>query len=221
MNPLDGSQTNKPKIKHLGGEYIIVLQRVHTSDAIERRCAVSRVTYPKAVMIRFCVSPDGYVTPDIHEKLPGRGIWVHCTRVAKAIKTDTFAYSAKSSVLIPDSLMDIVEKVLYNRLCDTIHGAKRAGVGISGFETVRDALKNNALAIVFSCANGTADGHKKLQGMCRMLDVMFCNVLDAQTTHHIWQRDNATYAGIKKCAMAHTIQREILRYDLFQNGDDT
>ena len=38
-----------------------------------RTCIVLREPFPKEKMIRFAISPDGLVTPDILENLPGRG----------------------------------------------------------------------------------------------------------------------------------------------------
>ncbi len=183
---------------------------------IHRRCAVTRNLYAKSAMIRFCIAPDKVVTPDIRGKLPGRGIWVHAGVVADAIKTNVFAKSARSQAIIPDGLYTVVEKLLYSHIVDLIHGAKRSGKGVSGFEKVKDALKANTLAIVFSTAGNSADGHKKLQGMCRMLNVTFCTDLYPETVENVWHH---TYAGIKKCGIAHGLQNEIRRYGLFQNGD--
>src|SRR5262249_2013886 len=41
-----------------------------------RRCAVTRALRPKDQLIRFVLSPDGVVVPDLKEKLPGRGVWL-------------------------------------------------------------------------------------------------------------------------------------------------
>src|SRR5271168_2430772 len=41
-----------------------------------RRCAVTRERLAKEKMIRFVVSPDRVVVPDLAARLPGRGIWL-------------------------------------------------------------------------------------------------------------------------------------------------
>ncbi len=190
---------------------------VQASDTI-RKCAVTRTHYAKSHMIRFCIAPDGVVTPDIKGKLPGRGIWVHAGAIKHAIKTNTFARANRTQAIVPDGLYGLVEKLLYAHLVDLVHGANRSGNAISGFETVKQALKTHKLAIVFSSADNTADGHDKLRGMCRMLQITFCTDLHPETVEHIWHR---TYAGIKKCGISTRIQNEIHRYGLFQNGDNT
>ena len=46
----------------------------------ERRCIVAMERRPQGEMIRFVLSPDGQVTPDLAAKLPGRGAWVTASR---------------------------------------------------------------------------------------------------------------------------------------------
>ena len=50
------------------------------SASPERQCAVTRTRLPKEAMIRFVLSPDNVVTPDIAARLPGRGVWVAAER---------------------------------------------------------------------------------------------------------------------------------------------
>ena len=46
----------------------------------ERLCLASGQTRDPVDMIRFVLSPDGIVTPDVAGKLPGRGVWVSANR---------------------------------------------------------------------------------------------------------------------------------------------
>jgi predicted RNA-binding protein YlxR (DUF448 family) len=80
-------------------------------DGPERRCIVRGESGPVAGMVRFVVSPDGEITPDILEKLPGRGIWVSADRKAieTAVKKNLFARAAKAKVDVPEDLADRVE----------------------------------------------------------------------------------------------------------------
>ena len=65
----------------------------------ERRCIVSGEVLPEGKLIRFVVSPDGEVTPDVAATLPGRGIWVSATRKALniAVIPPTIVTSRKKS----------------------------------------------------------------------------------------------------------------------------
>ena len=42
----------------------------------QRRCLVTRASRPKGGLLRFVVSPEGVLVPDLGEKLPGRGLYV-------------------------------------------------------------------------------------------------------------------------------------------------
>ena len=47
-----------------------------TKSATMRMCAVSREVKPVDELIRFVLSPQGEVVPDLKRKLPGRGLWI-------------------------------------------------------------------------------------------------------------------------------------------------
>ena len=49
-------------------------------SATMRMCAVSREQRPVDELIRFVLSPQGEVVPDLKRKLPGRGLWITASR---------------------------------------------------------------------------------------------------------------------------------------------
>jgi predicted RNA-binding protein YlxR (DUF448 family) len=57
------------------------------------------------------LSPDGIVTPDLTERLPGRGIWVSAQKNAMetAIQKKLFSRAAKTQATIPDGLLELIE----------------------------------------------------------------------------------------------------------------
>ena len=54
------------------------------------------------------------VTPDVAEKLPGRGVWIKADRLVleDAVKKKAFARAFKTSVTVPEGLPDTVEALL-------------------------------------------------------------------------------------------------------------
>ena len=50
------------------------------SAGTERLCIVTRTVRPTGDLIRFVTAPNGAVTPDLKQKLPGRGVWVSAQR---------------------------------------------------------------------------------------------------------------------------------------------
>jgi len=133
-------------------------------DDPERRCIATGEVQPKRGLIRFAVSPDGVVVPDVLEKLPGRGIWVAADRAAleTAMKKGLFARAAKQTVTVPETLVADVETLLVRRLIDGVSMARKAGRAIAGYEKVRDWLGKEDARILFQASDGSERGKSKL-----------------------------------------------------------
>src|SRR3954464_15686197 len=69
-------------------------------SATMRMCAVTRLVRPIGELIRFVVSPQGEVIPDLKRKLPGRGLWVSASHrtVAEAVRRHQFSKGFKRQV---------------------------------------------------------------------------------------------------------------------------
>jgi len=136
-----------------------------------RRCFVTGVTAPKSGLLRFVVSPQGDVVPDVAGRLPGRGLWLQCRRdiIAKACAKNLFSRAARRQVNSDTDLCDLVEQQLAKRCVELIGLARRAGDVISGFDDVRDWLRRHAAAIragvVIAARDGATDGVAKIAAL--------------------------------------------------------
>lgn len=130
----------------------------------ERRCIVTGDVQPKAGLVRFVVSPEGQVFPDLAEKLPGRGIWVTADRevIAKAVKKGLFSRAAKAQVTATDNLPDLVEAGLAKRVVDHISLARKAGRAVAGFEKVKGWLAEGKAKVLLQASDGSERGKGKL-----------------------------------------------------------
>lgn len=133
-------------------------------DGPERRCIVTGETQPKAGLIRFVVSPEGEIAPDVLEKLPGRGIWVSADRhaIEKAVSKNLFARAATQKVTVPPDLADRVEAALARRLTDLVALSRKAGEAVAGFEKVKDWLATRKVAVLLQATDGSERGKSKL-----------------------------------------------------------
>ena len=70
-----------------------------------RTCVVTRAKLAPDDLLRFVLSPEGIVTPDLRRKLPGRGVWVQTSRdaVAEALRRKAFTRGFKAPVNAPMS----------------------------------------------------------------------------------------------------------------------
>ena len=133
-------------------------------DEPERRCIVTGDVQPKAGLVRFVVSPEGLVVPDLAGKLPGRGLWVTADRTAieTAARKGLFSRAAKTGVTAPDNLADIVEAGLARRVVDLISLARKAGLAVAGFEKVKGWLADGKAKVLLQASDGSERGKGKL-----------------------------------------------------------
>ena len=123
----------------------------------ERKCIVLGSSHLKEELIRFVLCPAGVVTPDLSEKLPGRGIWVSASSDAlfEAIKKNLFSRAAKKQATIPDNLFELVEHLLVKKVIETISLARRGGQVVSGFEVVKGALISGKAQLLIQASDGS------------------------------------------------------------------
>lgn len=133
-------------------------------DEGERRCIVTREAQPRRGLIRFVVSPDGLLVPDLAEKLPGRGIWLSADRAAidEAVKKKLFSKAARQEVSLPDNLADLIERGLADRVVHLVSLARKAGGAVCGFEKVKGWLAEGRATVLLQASDGSARGKGKL-----------------------------------------------------------
>src|ERR1700704_1366786 len=111
-------------------------------SATMRMCAVSREVRPIGELIRFVVSPQGEVVPDLKRKLPGRGLWVSASRrtVAEAVRRHQFSKGFKREVRASPALAAETEALLVRSAAEALAMAAKARQVVSGFSKVEGAL---------------------------------------------------------------------------------
>ncbi len=135
----------------------------------ERRCIATHKNGSPADMIRFALSPDGQVTPDIGARLPGRGAWVCANRAAidAAVEKHSFSRAFRAQVTVASDLADQVEKLLSKAVLDKFGLGRRAGDIISGFDQVREAVRAVEPACLVEASDGAEDGRGKIMAIMR------------------------------------------------------
>src|SRR5258708_38806220 len=100
-----------------------------TGGSRERRCIVTGEVLPEARLLRFVLSPDGQVVPDVEAKLPGRGLWVSADRaiIAQAVAKRLFARAAKAPASADDRLPERAESRWGERILAALALARRGG----------------------------------------------------------------------------------------------
>lgn len=186
----------------------------------ERQCTVTRERLPKAAMLRFVLSPDGVVTPDLAERLPGRGVWVKSERgvIDLAVRKGAFARGFKGQVVVPGDLSALIERLLTRRCLELLGLARKAGQAVCGFDQVRDALKDAAPAFLLEAADGAEDGRMKVYFLAKALysDVKVAGALSAAELGMAFGREHVIHGLVRRGAIAGNLEAAYRRLTGFR-----
>ena len=138
-------------------------------SATMRMCAVSHEVRPIDELIRFVISPQGDIVPDLKRKLPGRGMWITASRevVAEAVRRHQFNKSFKRELRIPQTLSADIEVLLVRSATEALGIAAKAGQIVAGFGKVESALREGTVEVLIHASDGAADGIRKLDTLAR------------------------------------------------------
>ena len=136
-------------------------------SATMRMCAVSREVRPIDELIRFVVSPQGEVIPDLKHKLPGRGLWISASRrtFAEAVRRHQFSRGFKRDVRAAATLPADTEALLVRSATEALAMAAKAGQVVSGFAKVEALLEQGKAEALIHASDGAADGIRKLDAI--------------------------------------------------------
>lgn len=119
--------------------------------------------------LRFVRAPDGTITPDLAEKLPGRGAWVQANRqaVISAIEQKAFAKAFKKAARLPEGqsaedFIDRLEALLLRDMSNRFGLARKSGMIICGFEKTRETVKKATASAYIYASDAAADGVTKI-----------------------------------------------------------
>lgn len=122
------------------------MARKGISEAPQRSCLGCRVSKDQDFLIRFVLSHENEVLPDLDNRLPGRGAYTCLNEecLVKAVKQNQFKRSFKQDVKVmaPEALVRHTRELLFERIIGLIGLANKAGKVISGGSMVSDALKS-------------------------------------------------------------------------------
>ncbi len=191
----------------------------------ERTCVATRAVRPVGELIRFAVSPDGVLTPDIKGKLPGRGVWVTGSRTAleEGVRRKAFARGLKRPVTVPDGLTALTERLLRDDARQFLSLANKAGQVVTGFAKVEAALGSGRTLAVLSASDGAADGKRKLMQAARRhaesgMEPRAVSVFAASELELALGRENAIHAAVLAGTAGAAFLTRLDRLERFQSG---
>lgn len=164
----------------------------------QRRCFVSHEKQPVEKLVRFVVSPDNKIVPDIEHCLPGRGLWLKASRdiVERACNKQLFEKNMQANVEVDKNLIEVVEELLVQQCLNLIGLARRAGEAVAGFEKMKTFLSRHGACVVFCAYDITFESRQrmiKLAGAAPVVDVF-----SSMELGRIFNRKRTVYVAVVK-----------------------
>ncbi len=131
-----------------------------------RSCAMTRERLSRDALVRFVLSPDGDVVPDIKARLPGRGVWVTASRetLLTAVRKGVFARAFRRAVKAGGDLPDQVDALIAKEALQSLSLAIKAGEAVFGFAKVEETIRRDPVVGLLHAREAGADGVRKLDG---------------------------------------------------------
>ena len=186
-----------------------------------RRCIVTGESQPREALLRFVVSPDKTLVPDLADKLPGRGLWLtpNLSILTQALERKAFIRAARQPVKIPAEFPAQLVALFRQRLCDQLGMARRAGAAIAGFEKVDEQIRRHRIHLLFVASDAGKDGRHKLENLSQGTKVI--DLLDSNTLAGIFGMIGVVvYAGISDKAHAAKLELTATRLQAFSIIED-
>ncbi|HTR14062.1 MAG TPA: RNA-binding protein [Roseiarcus sp.] len=129
----------------------------------ERTCIVTGVKDAPEAMLRFALSPEGTVVPDIRRKLPGRGVWTRLSSeaVRRAAKKDAFSRAFRAKAQASPELADAVDALLEKDALQSLAMANKAGLVVAGAVKVDLAIEAGNVAALIEATDGAPNSAAK------------------------------------------------------------
>lgn len=187
----------------------------------ERSCVVTRTVREEADLIRFVAAPDGSVVPDLALRLPGRGVWVTCSRscVEEAAAKQAFSRGLKQPVRASGNLAEQIEALLSKRALEALSIANKAGEIVAGFFKLETALEKGQIVALLHAHEAASDGRDKLDRKLRAAEPEAPAPIGLFTGEQLslaLGRPNVVHAGLKVGGASRKLLREVRRLGLYR-----
>jgi len=187
-----------------------------------RECALQKQAKPVEQLLRFALSPDDQIAPDIDAKAPGRGVWIsdNARDVNEAVKKNAFAKSLKQKVKVPSELAQITRTRLEQRLKGALGLARKAGQLQTGATRVKSAISSGSVLALITATDAAVDGRRKILAALKATgngdEVPQFDILTSLQLGLALGQENVIHAALTRGAAAKSALsrvKKLIRYD--------
>ena len=196
------------------------MSRQKQQDKPQRSCIGCRLARDRDSLIRFVLSPQGEVVPDIESKLPGRGAYTcvseHCLRTALKQRQFSRAFKREVATGTSDEMVGQVVSIMHERILGYIGLANRAGKVISGGSMVTDAIRSGQKpGLVLLAKDVSASIGDKIELLATVHQIACIQIMDKDDFGAILGKAPRSAIAIKTGGFVVQLKHEIERYRNF------
>lgn len=185
----------------------------------ERSCINCRAVREKNDLLRFVLTPERIVVPDLLHKLPGRGAYT-CVRrscLKGAADKKQFSRSFKGEVREADAtgLIDQVISGMEERIASYIALANKAGKVVSGTDMVMDSMKKKTPGLLFIGSDISEDIGFKVKVLADRAGVEECSIFDKEKLGALIGKGLRGVVAIEMSGFIGPLKQEIVRFRNF------
>ncbi len=187
---------NKLELKQEIQERVASNDLVGEAGIMMRKCVLSHKNYPRTQMVRFVISPQKMLVPDIAEKLPGRGIWVYLDSelLAQAQDEKLFRQRLRHKIILPEiPLLQLISQQMQERLTQLLGLMRRAGLAVQGLVKVEAGLRSSRPAILLCGGSASLQGQRKIIILADKQKVKIISNLPRNIGNDVFDRENSPY----------------------------
>jgi len=191
----------------------------------KRTCIGCRESLEKSKLLRFVLTPDGSVVPDLLNKLPGRGAYtcMKATCIYKACERNQFSRTFKTNVPVADPkvLQAWVIRSMEERIASYLALANKAGKVVSGSDLVADMIKRKASIrkLILLAADISEDIGNRLRGLADLHGVAHATLFSKDYFGELLGKGLRSAVAVQGDGFVDTMTNEIDRYRNFLRGE--
>jgi len=202
-------------------------RRASDEAGSERTCIATGTKDVPDAMLRFALSPDGSVVPDVHRKLPGRGVWTRLSfaTVRQAASKQAFSRAFRAKAQAPASLAETVDALLERDALQSLAIANKAGLVVAGAFKVDAAIEIGSVAALIQASDGAPDGVAKRANALRARlgpgvgEIVRVNLFTSRQLDLALGRANVIHAALKQGAASSAFLARVDRLRRYRVSD--
>ncbi len=194
-----------------------------TGNKPQRSCLGCGATTDKGALLRFVLGPDGFLTPDLKGKLPGRGAYICPLRscLGLAIKKKRFPASFKSPVsgIDQEKIVFAIRTIVTERVRGYLSLAAKAGEVFSGSDAVAGRLRGGKVGVLFIATDLSEESRKKFSAMAGHAGVELVAMFDKESLGTLIGKEHRGVVAVEPGGFIAPIKRELEIYRNFFDGE--